>query len=48
MIMLQTVKHSLKRILHNIVFSDEQWLVVLVLCVCIIHVIGLIVILVFY
>lgn len=42
------VKHVVKRILHNIVFSDEQWLVLLVLCVCVIHVIGLIVIVIFY
>ena len=38
---------ALTRILRNIIFS-EQWLVVLVLCVCVLHVLGLILILLFY
>ena len=46
--MIQAAKHALKRLAHTIVFSDEQWLVVLVLCVCVVHVIGLVVILLFY
>lgn len=46
--MIQAAKHALKRLAHTIVFSDEQWLVVLVLCVCVVHVIGLLVILLFY
>lgn len=46
--MLVSVKHAIARVLHQLVFSDEQWLVLLVLCVCVIHVIGLIIILLFY
>lgn len=38
---------SLTRILRNVFFS-EQWLVLLVLCVCVLHVLGLILILLFY
>ena len=41
------VSVSLTRILRNIPFS-EQWLVLLVLCVCVLHVLGLILILLFY
>ena len=46
--MLTEAKHLIKRLLRHLVYSDEQWLVILVLCVCVIHVIGLIIILIFY
>ena len=46
--MLSAVRHGVKRLLHQLVVCEEQWLVLLVLCVCVIHVIGLIVILIFY
>ena len=35
--MLTEVKHLIKRLLRHLVYSDEQWLVILVLCVCVIH-----------
>lgn len=39
---------SLARLLRDIVFSEEQGLVLLVLCVCVLHVLGLVVVLFFY
>jgi len=36
------------RILRNIIFSEEQWLVLLVLSVGVLHALGLVIILFFY
>jgi len=42
------MRHLVSRILRNIIFSEEQWLVLLVLAVGVLHALGLVIILFFY